>query len=457
MVDRLQNDGASAKQFLNDVNTKLDGTPAKDRQLETSYLLSKLEKEGKLPQLMLNAGLGDTQSTLFKATTFGGRQLDKETVKGIAETGANGPLKFDAGTQLLMSGLVRKLGDKPTLNTTDIRNWVNDETRTGVKHDGDIVKSPVNQYVNVMRQFDTPAKLKAAFGSETPSRDEIKKALDRQQDIQNVLNSVGPEATEAARKNGRLWSTETKAAAEYLANEDNYNRVQGAKSESYKPWTNGDWVSSDKIKELGKNTFKTTIDQADAKEKRKSEVTAEVDDLGKKLDAKYAAKPAEGGKASESETKLKQENDALKQKLEEQEARLKRMEALLERLAGGKAPEAKKEEPKKEEAKKEEPKKEEAKKEEPKKEEAKKEEPKKEEAKKEEPKKEEAKKEEPKKEEPKKEEAKKEEPKKEEAKKEEKKSEVAPDPKKKPDVDWAAVERQNEAKLLEFLNKKKTP
>ncbi len=429
MVDRLQDNKDSAKQFLNDVNGKLDATSPKDRQLETSYLLSKLEKEGKLPNLMLNAGLGDSQSTLFKATTFGGKQLDKEMVKSIAETGANGPLKFDASTQLLMSGLVRKLGDKPTLNGTDIQKWVTDETRTGVKLDGDRVKSPVNQYVGVMRQFDTPEKLKAAFGNATPSREEIKKALDRQQDVQNVLNSVGPEATEAARKNGRLWSVETKAAAEYLANESNYDRVKNAKDESNWPGTCGDWVSADKLKELGKNTFKITLEQAAAKDQRKTDVAAEVSDLGKKLDEKYAAKPAEAGKPTESETKLKQENADLKKKLDEQDERLKRMEALLLQMAnGGKPVEAKKEE-----VKKEEPKKEEAKKEEPKKEEAKKEEPKKEVAPP-----------------PKKVE----EPKKEEAKKEEPKKETAPPPK-KTEVDWAARERENEQKLLEFLKNKK--
>jgi hypothetical protein len=286
-----------------------------------------------------------------------------------------------------------------------------------------------------MRQFDTPEKLKAAFGSETPSREDIKKALDRQQDVQNVLSSVGQEAVDAARKNGRLWPVETKAAAEYLANEDNYNRVQGAKDESYRPWTRGDWVSADKIKACGKDTFKVTLEEADAKIKRRDDAAKEVDDLGKKLDAKYGApkpeaggKPVEAGKPSEAEAKLKTENDALKKQLAEQDERMKRMEALLEQLTKGTKPA---EQPKKEEAAK----------------------PPTEAAKPPvQPNKEEAAKPPV------------------EAKKpvetgkpaetakppeQPKKTEVAPPPKNKAEVDWAAKERENEQKLLEYLKNRK--
>jgi hypothetical protein len=363
MVDGVQNNRESATKFLDSVNTALDGKDAKDRATELQYLVAKLEKEGKLPNLILNAGMGDSESTNFRATTFNGKEIRKDEIKSISETGKNGPMKYDAATQLIASALTRKFDqiDKQStdahgryngskadskLSTYEINKWAGEETRTGVRLPGDSVKSPIKQYENVLKNFGTPEQLRSAFGTDTPSLEQIKKAVDHQTTKRQTLNSLGLDdaALKAAHEKGGVWSDEKMAAAQYLANSEHYDRIQGSVDESYAPFSSGDWLSAAKIKEVGNSTFKTSLEQIAAKEKASGGVSKEVADLGAKLDAKLKpnaeeAKPAaEKPAATAEEEKLRKENAELKQKQQETEERLKRMEAMLQALAGGQKP-----------------------------------------------------------------------------------------------------------------------
>jgi hypothetical protein len=373
MVDGVQNNRESATKFLDSVNTALDGKDAKDRATELQYLVAKLEKEGKLPNLILNAGMGDSESTNFRATTFNGKEIRKDEIKSISETGKNGPMKYDAATQLIASALTRKFdqidkqstdahgrwnGNKADskLSTNEINKWAGEETRTGVRLPCDTVKSPIKQYENVLKNFGTPEQLRSAFGTDTPSLEQIKKAVDHQTTKRQTLGSLGLDdaALKSAHEKGGVWSDEKMSAAQYLANSENYDRIQGSVDESYKPFSSGDWLSAAKIKEVGNSTFKTSLEQIAAKEKASGSVSKEVADLGAKLDAKLkpnadAAKPAaEQPAATEEEAKLRKENQELKLKQQETEERLKRMEAMLQALASGEKPPVQAEKPQQE-------------------------------------------------------------------------------------------------------------
>jgi hypothetical protein len=309
-------DTRSVQKFFDSIGT-WSNLPDDKRTANIGLLTRELELDGKLPQLIITAGLADSTSEAYAQMKGSGTSdINRADLEIMAQNHRKGLEQVGPAQQLLATGLLHNIGDSKTgisyessghtfyidsnkIDYKQIKGWAAREATEGDQR---------HHLENAMNEWDS-----LPGGAEKLRRDDIKLALQKDDEVKKLEELHVQMTAEQKTQAGGLTIQQRDAYQFMLDNFDKLRSIDnsGAWHVTARVGTVGhvdsydDFVSKAKLEYYAKNNLHTSGDLALQHKQEKDQLNKDQDALDKAEKGGGAKEPK-----AEKDSKGKAEPDA---------------------------------------------------------------------------------------------------------------------------------------------------